>query len=207
MLRASKAARSRGFSCTCRSARTTLPGVVEDVTEIAQRQGDRQEPQPANPRPPRRAEPARRDHRAHVQTDNFVEVINKDHVLATLTDDVPFVMEMVVENERATCPRPSRSSRCRKSARFPSTPRSARSSASLRCRRDPVGQKTNYDKLTFEIWTDDRSGRKWPWSRRRRFSAAFEPVRQYTELGSKIHAEARASGQSGSTRRPRPSSR
>src|SRR5204862_1260323 len=35
-----------------------------------------------------------------VETDEAVEVINKDHVLATLTHDVPFVMEMVIENGR-----------------------------------------------------------------------------------------------------------
>jgi len=31
-------------------------------------------------------------------------VINKDHVLATLTDKVPFMMEMVVENGRGYVP-------------------------------------------------------------------------------------------------------
>ena len=37
---------------------------------------------------------------ADVQTDSDVEIINKDHVIATLTDDTPFMMEMVVENGR-----------------------------------------------------------------------------------------------------------
>ena len=37
-------------------------------------------------------------------TDAEVEVINKDHVLATLTDNVPFMMEMVVENGRGYVP-------------------------------------------------------------------------------------------------------
>lgn len=41
---------------------------------------------------------------ADVQADNDVEIINKDHVLATLTDDVPFLMEMVVENGRSFVP-------------------------------------------------------------------------------------------------------
>ena len=36
--------------------------------------------------------------------DEAIDVINKDHVLATLTDDVPFVMEMVVENGRGYVP-------------------------------------------------------------------------------------------------------
>ena len=41
---------------------------------------------------------------ADVRTDDQVEVINKDHLIATLTDDVPFVLEMVVENGRGYVP-------------------------------------------------------------------------------------------------------
>ena len=40
-----------------------------------------------------------------VQSDADVEIINRDHVLATLTDNVPFMMEMVVENGRCSTPR------------------------------------------------------------------------------------------------------
>ncbi len=39
---------------------------------------------------------------ADIQTDSDVEIINKDHVLATLTADTSFMMEMVVENVAAT---------------------------------------------------------------------------------------------------------
>src|SRR5690606_32937489 len=39
-----------------------------------------------------------------IEGDDSVEVINRDHLLATLTDDVPFVMEMVVENGRGYVP-------------------------------------------------------------------------------------------------------
>jgi DNA-directed RNA polymerase subunit alpha len=41
---------------------------------------------------------------ADVQVDSDVEIINKNHVLATLTDNVPFMMEMVVENGRGYVP-------------------------------------------------------------------------------------------------------
>src|SRR6187431_2706543 len=41
---------------------------------------------------------------ADVQTDSDVEIINKNHVLTTLTDNVPFMMEMVVENGRGYIP-------------------------------------------------------------------------------------------------------
>ena len=60
-----------------------------------------QEPQRLDPR----ASASRRAPRgpvtgADIQTDDAVEVVNKDLVLATLTDDVPFELEMVVENGR-----------------------------------------------------------------------------------------------------------
>ena len=47
---------------------------------------------------------------ADIQTDADVEVINKNHVLATLTDDQPFLMEMVVENGRGYVPATEHSS-------------------------------------------------------------------------------------------------
>ena len=39
-----------------------------------------------------------------IQVDEAVEIVNKDLVLATLTDDVPFELEMVVENGRGYVP-------------------------------------------------------------------------------------------------------
>ncbi|MGC4001658.1 MAG: hypothetical protein QM811_00265 [Pirellulales bacterium] len=41
---------------------------------------------------------------ADVICDDNVEVINKNHVIATLTDDVPFEVEMVIENGRGYVP-------------------------------------------------------------------------------------------------------
>src|ERR671924_157448 len=41
---------------------------------------------------------------ADIETDEAVEVLNPEHVLATLTDSVPFIMEMVVENGRGYVP-------------------------------------------------------------------------------------------------------
>src|SRR4029077_6871270 len=39
-----------------------------------------------------------------IETEEAVEVLNPQHVLATLTDNVPFLMEMVVENGRGYIP-------------------------------------------------------------------------------------------------------
>ncbi len=47
---------------------------------------------------------------ADVETDADVQIINRDHVLATLTSDVPFMMEMVVENGRGYVPATEHSS-------------------------------------------------------------------------------------------------
>jgi DNA-directed RNA polymerase subunit alpha len=48
---------------------------------------------------------------ADIQTSGDVEIINKDHVLCTLTDDTPFMMEMVVENGRGYVPATEQNSR------------------------------------------------------------------------------------------------
>src|SRR6202022_3471206 len=37
---------------------------------------------------------------ANIITDESVQIINPEHIIATMTDDVPFVVEMTVENGR-----------------------------------------------------------------------------------------------------------
>jgi len=177
---------------------TTLPGVVEDVTEIVL---NVKALIVRNHSPQTRVLRVERNQRgvitgAHVQTDNFVEVINKDHVLATLTDDVPFVMEMVVENGRGYVPAAEQIEQVQE---IGTIPLDAAFSPVVRVRYDVeetrVGQKTNYDKLTFEIWTDGSIGPEMALVEAAKILRKhLNPFVQYTELGSKIHAEARASG-------------
>ena len=92
---------------------------------------------------------------ADIQTDEAVEVVNKDLVLATLTDDVPFELEMVVENGRGYVPASEHSPDAQEIGIIPVD---AVFSPVTRVRYEVeetrVGQKTNYDKLTMEIWTD-----------------------------------------------------
>ncbi len=92
---------------------------------------------------------------ADIQTDEAVEVVNKDLVLATLTDDVPFELEMVVENGRGYVPASEHSPEAQE---IGIVPVDAVFSPVTRVRYEVeetrVGQKTNYDKLTMEIWTD-----------------------------------------------------
>ena len=141
---------------------TTLPGVVEDVTDIVlnvkslvvKNYSDR----------PRKSSASRRTRSgvitgADVQTDDSVEVINKHHVIATLTDDVPFLMEMVVENGRGYVAGDRAQPQVQEIGIIPVD---AAFSPVVRVRYEieetRVGQKTNYDKLTIEIWTNGSVG-------------------------------------------------
>ncbi|MCR9291143.1 MAG: DNA-directed RNA polymerase subunit alpha [bacterium] len=128
-----------------------------------------------------------------VQTDADVEVINKHHVLATLTDDVSFVMEMVVENGRGYVPATEHSTRDHEIGIIPID---AVFSPVVRVRYDVeetrVGQKTNYDKLNLEIWTDGSIGPEMALVESAKiFRKHLNPFVQYTELGQQVHATAR----------------
>ena len=91
--------------------------------------------------------------------DEAVEIINKDLLIATLTADVPFVVEMVVENGRGYV---SATEQAEQVHEIGIIPIDAVFSPVTRVRYDVeetrVGQKTNYDKLTIEIWTDGSIG-------------------------------------------------
>jgi DNA-directed RNA polymerase subunit alpha len=96
---------------------------------------------------------------ADIIADPSIEIINKDLVLATLTENVQFEMEMVVENGRGYVPA---------SERIDDTDRfdqeigrillDAVYSPVTRVRylteNTRVGQRTNYDRLILEIWTN-----------------------------------------------------
>ncbi len=96
---------------------------------------------------------------ADVQTDDSIEVINKDLALVTLTEDVEFAMEMVVESGRGYVPASEQAENIMEVGIIPID---AVFSPVVRVRYEieetRVGQKTNYDKLTMEIWTDGSIG-------------------------------------------------
>ena len=96
---------------------------------------------------------------AHITADPAIELINKDAVLATLTEDVPFDMEMVVEKGRGYIPASERiAGMDRFDQEIGRIYLDASYSPVLRVRytteNTRVGQKTNYDRLILEIWTD-----------------------------------------------------
>jgi DNA-directed RNA polymerase subunit alpha len=96
---------------------------------------------------------------ADIIADPTIEVINKDLVLVTLTEDVNFKMEMVVENGRGYVPA---SERIAEADRFDQevgrimldTVYSPVTRVRYTTENTRVGQRTNYDKLILEIWTN-----------------------------------------------------
>jgi len=96
---------------------------------------------------------------ADIVADPAIEVVNKDTVLATLTEDIKFEMEMVVENGRGYVPASERIAaadrfdqelgRIMIDAVYSPVTRVRYTTEDTR-----VGQRTNYDKLILEIWTN-----------------------------------------------------
>src|SRR5947208_3577329 len=94
---------------------------------------------------------------ANVETDELVQIINPEHIIATLTADVPFVVDMTVENGRGyrmaeeNVPVPGE-------REIGVIPIDSSFSPVVRVKFEieetRVGQRTNYDKLTMEIWTN-----------------------------------------------------
>ncbi|HOQ03620.1 MAG TPA: DNA-directed RNA polymerase subunit alpha [Anaerohalosphaeraceae bacterium] len=140
---------------------TSIPGVMEDVTDIVlnvkrlvvRMQGDQRRTMKvqANQAGPVTAR--------MIECDPAIEVINKDLVLATLTENVHFEMEMVVGNGRGYSPASERIATVdRAEQEIGRIEVDAIYSPVLRVRYKTedtrVGQRTNYDKLILEIWTD-----------------------------------------------------
>ena len=96
---------------------------------------------------------------ADIVADPAIEVINKDMVLATLTENINFEMEMVVENGRGYMPASERIAAADRfeqelgkiliDAVYSPVTRVRYTTEDTR-----VGQRTNYDRLILEIWTN-----------------------------------------------------
>lgn len=174
---------------------TTLHGVVEDVTDVVLNVKSLVVKKHTDQTRVLRIEKSVRGPitGADVQPDDQVEVINKDHVIATLTDDVPFLLEMVVENGRGYVPANEHTPQAQEIGIIPVD---ALYSPVVRVRYEVeetrVGHKTNYDKLTMEIWTDGSVGPEMALVEAakilRKHLNAFV---QYNELGPAVHSDAR----------------
>src|SRR6202142_100378 len=136
---------------------TTIPGVVEDVTDIilnikslVVKNLSEQSKTIRIDRHERGVVTA-----ANIITDEAVQIINPEHIIATLTDDVPFVVEMRVENGRGYRMAEENVMQEREIGLIPID---SSFSPVVRVKYEiedtRVGQRTNYDKLVMEIWTN-----------------------------------------------------
>jgi DNA-directed RNA polymerase subunit alpha len=136
---------------------STIPGVVEDVTDIILNVKSlvvkNSSEQPRTIRIDRHEKGVITA--ANIVSDEAVQIVNPEHIIATLTDDVPFVMEMTVENGRGYRTADENAGREREIGVIPID---SSFSPVVRVKYDieetRVGQRTNYDKLVMEIWTN-----------------------------------------------------
>ncbi len=173
---------------------STLPGVLEDMTDVVlnvkslvvknHTDQTRVIVVEKNTRGPVLA--------GEINTDEAVEVINGNLVLATLTDDVPFVMEMVVENGRGYVPATEHTSRDREIGVIPVD---ALFSPVVKVRHEVeetrVGRKTNYDRLVLEITTDGSVQPDMALVEASKILRKhLNPFLQYSQPGAAIHTQA-----------------
>jgi len=136
---------------------TTIPGVVEDVTDIILNIKSlvvkNSSELPKTIRIDRHEKGVVTA--ANIIADESVQIINPEHIIATMTDDVPFVVEMTVENGRGYRTADENSGKEREIGVIPVDSSFA---PVVRVKYDieetRVGQRTNYDKLILEIWTN-----------------------------------------------------
>ena len=141
---------------------TSIPGVMEDIADIVLNVKslvvnlDSDEPKTMTVR----VEKAGVVTTADIQADTAITIINKDAVLATLTEDVLFEMEMVVQRGRGYVPAVEDHDADEKELGI--IPVDALYSPVTRVRykteETRVGQMINYDRLIMEIWTDGTIG-------------------------------------------------
>ena len=139
---------------------TTIPGVLEDVTDIVlnlkqvRMAMDTEEPQRlvliAKKKGPVTA--------ADITTNQHITILNPDQHIATLTEDVELNMELEVRMGKGYMPAELHEGLSEEigmitlDASFSPVRRVAYSVEQAR-----VGQMTNYDKLIIEVWTDGSS--------------------------------------------------
>lgn len=136
---------------------TTIPGVVEDLTDVCLNlkslivRNDSLTPKVLRIE----RETSGVVTGADIETDGQVEIINTDLVIATLTDNVPFHVEMTVENGRGYV---SAAEQSEFEPELGVIPLDATFSPVVRVRykieETRVGQRTNYDRLLLEVWTN-----------------------------------------------------
>lgn len=136
---------------------TTIPGVVEDVTDIilnikslvVKNSSELSKVIRIN-RHEKGVVTA-----AHIEADESIQIINPEHTIASLTADVPFVVEMTVENGRGYRTADENAGKEREVGVIPvDSSFSPVVRVKYEVEETRVLQRTNYDKLIMEIWTN-----------------------------------------------------
>jgi len=138
---------------------TTIPGVVEDVTDIILNikqivvKMHTDEEKTVTLRTGKKGPVTAGD----IRTDATVEVANPDHVIATLSDEMDFAVDMTVRKGRGYVTAEENVEMMGERA-VGVIPVDSTFSPVLRVNyrteNTRVGQRTNYDRLILEIWTD-----------------------------------------------------
>lgn len=136
---------------------SNIPGMVDDITDLVLNikglvvKNYTDQPQTIR---------IDRDRRGVVKAgdilhDTSVEIINPDHILCTLTDDVPFVVEMTVENGRGYRPAAEGHTDELEVGAIPiDAIFSPVTRVEYKVEETRVGQRTNFDKLLMRIWSN-----------------------------------------------------
>jgi DNA-directed RNA polymerase subunit alpha len=93
-----------------------------------------------------------------IEAETAIQIHNPDHVIATLTDEVNLDIEINVDRGRGYTPATERHQRSAEEQVVGDIPVDSVYSPVLRVRYrvedTRVGQKTNYDRLVLDVWTD-----------------------------------------------------
>lgn len=136
---------------------STIPGVVEDVTDIILNVKSLVVKNTSDQVKTIKIDVHEKGivKAANIIADESVQIINPEHIIATLTDDVPFLVEMTVESGRGYRTAEENAGKEREIGVIPVD---ASFSPVVRVKYDHeetrVGQRTNYEKLILEIWTN-----------------------------------------------------
>jgi len=180
---------------------TTIPGISEDVTDIILNIKSLVVKNLTDQTKTIRIE--RRQHGvvrgSDVIADETVQIINPEHVLATMTDDVPFVVEMTIENGRGYRTAEDNAGREREIGVIPvDSSFSPVVRVKYEIEETRVGQKTNYDKLIMEIWTNGTLGPHMALVEGAKILRKhLNPFIQYAEPGPEIGIEDKAEAAAG----------
>ena len=157
---------------------TTIPGVVEDVTDIilnikslVVKNTSEQSKTIRIDRHEKGVVTA-----AHIIADESVQIINPEHILATMTDDVPFVIEMTVENGRGYRTWEENAGAREGDRRHPGRLELLAGDADQDGDIEETARSVRRPTTTVSSWRSGptaRCRRTWPWSKGRRSSTSI----------------------------------